>query len=207
MLAPQGGTGRAALVARIEAPPAGRPTARSTPSTRAAAIGVVGKGGKQRLVPLSPTVGPRWRHGWSCGAMTPDRCSVALTAAATSVLATASPARPSARPWLGAPWPPGWVPSPPMTCAGPTRATCSTPVTTCRRCDSSWATPPRRRCRARTAGATRPDEQRPSAQPRFRCVRGDDGRPRPGRSRRPIRLFGFQQGVTVASRAQLGRPA
>ena len=100
------------------------------------AIRVVGKGGKERLVPLSPPWDRSSRPGWRCGATALARCSAPSTGPATSAGTGASPARRCASSSHAVPWPPALPRSRPMTFAAATPATSSTPAPTCRRSSS-----------------------------------------------------------------------
>ncbi len=126
------------------------------------AIRVVGKGGKQRLVPLSPTATPLIEAWLAWRGASRGRCSALSTGVTTCSTAEPSAVRPSARSWAEEAWPPRSKPSPRTTCGAATPATCSTPAPTSPPSSNSSDTPPRPQPPATTAAATRPAEPPPN---------------------------------------------
>jgi len=104
--------------------------------TEPAAIRVVARAASSGWCPSPPLSVRSSSSGWSSGAIPRARSSAPSTAGATCASATPSAARPSARSSPAAPWPPAWPLSRPMTCAGPTPVTSSTPARTCPRSSS-----------------------------------------------------------------------
>jgi len=127
-----------------------------------AAIRVVGKGGKERLVPLSPTVGPLIEAWVALRGDSPGplfcridragnlRLGCTLTGEAIRQILS--------RRTLEA----GLATISPHDLRRPTPATSSTPAPTCLPSSNSWATRPRRRRRATTGAVTKPADPRPS---------------------------------------------
>ena len=105
----------------------------------------------------SPPPSPRLSSaGWPYEAPSRDRCSAPSTGATTSSSTAPSVARPSARSWAGAAWPPGSKPSHRTICAAAMPEICSMPEPIFPPSNNSWATPLPPPRPATTAAGTRP---------------------------------------------------
>jgi site-specific recombinase XerC len=131
--------------------------------TSRAAIRVVGKGGKERLVPLSPTVGPLLEAWMGLRGDSPGPLFCAIDRAGSCRLGhmlTGEAIRQIlARRALAA----GVAAVSPHDLRRTYAGDLLDAAPTCRQCSSSWAMPPRRRRRVTTVAATRPVGQPPSA--------------------------------------------